>query len=94
MSRRRCVVAGCPTLIRTGSRCPRHRTEQRMKYHGAWPATSKAAITAHVAEHGWHCPGYGTRHQPHPSTDLVLDHPTMKVMCRQINTAKRNTGDR
>ena len=58
----------------------------------------KADISAHVARHGWWCPGFGV--PSHPSRDLTDDHviglaqggallgPT-SVMCRGCNTRKR-----
>ena len=90
MPRRRCLC-GCGRLV-TGSRCPESRHQQRAKYQGDWPATSRAAIEAHVALYGWNCPGFDDWHSPHPSQDLVLDHPTRQVMCRQVNSAKRSRG--
>lgn len=87
---RRCLC-GCGQLV-TGSRCTPSRTTIRAKYKGDWPQHSRQAIQAHVLQHGWICPGYHT-HPAHESHDLVLDHPTGQVMCRAINTTKRNLGD-
>jgi 5-methylcytosine-specific restriction protein A len=87
---RYCIVPGCPVLITAGSRCAQHRAEQRAKYGGAWQAISRAAIREHRAEHGDWCPGWRT--DPHPATDLVLDH-QVGVLCRSCNTRKQNVGD-
>jgi hypothetical protein len=54
---RRCLKAGCNKLT-PKSRCPEHTAEVRAKYHGTWPAHSKAMIAAHVAANGWTCPGW------------------------------------
>lgn len=49
-------------------------------------------IAAHVATHGWNCPGW--KRDSHPSTDLTLDHgPPQRVMCRGCNSRKKGLGD-
>lgn len=79
----------CGILTARGSRCPTCRTAQRAKYRGDWPQRSRQAVAAHVAAHGWNCPGWGT--PPHPSRDLTLDH-QVGVLCRECNARKRRTG--
>lgn len=60
----------------------------------------KAAVDAHVAQHGYVCPGWGV--EAHPATDLTADHITpvrsggsesgpLQVLCRPCNGRK---GDR
>lgn len=51
------------------------------------------AVAAHVAAHGWWCPGDGPDHPPHPSRDLTAHHVTgpghgpLRVLCRSRNSA-------
>ena len=87
---RRCIVTSCQALT-AESRCTLHRAEQRSIYGGAWASISKAAIRAHVALHGWICPGH--RAPAHGSTDLTLDHASGRVLCRSCNTRSKNLGD-
>lgn len=60
-------------------------------------ARRAAAVRAHVARHGWVCPGYGV--SPHPSRDLTADdvvpvaatgRPSaeLRVLCRSCNSRK------
>jgi hypothetical protein len=91
MIRRPCLTCGQPTA--SGSRCPtceadrqRRRNARRPQYRGNWPKVSRAAIVAHVAAHGWVCPGYGV--SAHASTDLTADHQhdhSVAVLCRSCN---------
>lgn len=65
----------------------------------AWRRLSSRAIGAHVARHGYTCPGYKV--PAHPSRDLTLDHPTALasggaplprnpgVLCRSCNGRKQ-----
>jgi 5-methylcytosine-specific restriction protein A len=82
----------CPTHTRAHDRTRRPNTTQR-GYGAGWQAQSKAAIAAHVAEHGYWCPGYAV--PPHPSTDLTTDHlvdgdaSVVVVGCRSCNARKR-----
>lgn len=88
---RRCIVEGCSTLIRSGSRCHAHnRTRRNERYGGQWRHRSAAAITLHVATYGYQCPGWAT--DPHPATDLTLDHETDQVICRACNARKKALG--
>jgi hypothetical protein len=86
--RRPCLVCGTLT---DKSRCPEHRAQQRAKYGGAWRSIARTAVRAHVALHGWWCPGH--RRPPHESEDLTLDHASNRVLCRSCNTRSRNFGD-
>jgi 5-methylcytosine-specific restriction protein A len=50
-------------------------------------------IAAHVAIHGWTCPGFEC--QPHPATDLTADHllpgneeGELRVLCRSCNSSR------
>jgi hypothetical protein len=77
---------------RYGDAC---RYAAKAKYRGDWPELSRECIGAHVARHGWWCPGWGV--DPHESHDLTTDHvvdgdPTLlQVLCRGCNTRKRHT---
>jgi hypothetical protein len=85
----RCLGCGQVAIL-SRSRCDTcRRTKRNTRYPNTWPTQSRDAIATHVATHGHVCPGY---HQdPHPSTDLTLDH-EVGVLCRACNTRKRNTG--
>ncbi len=87
--KRRCLADGC-TILTDGARCIQHRREQRAKYSGDWPTISRQRITAHVIQHGYWCPGHEI--EPHPSTDLTLDHASDQVLCRACNTRSKNLG--
>ena len=93
MTLRPCLGCGVPCKA---SRCPRCRAGQRAKYGGAWPELSRRTIEAHVARHGWWCPGWGV--EAHESHDLTCDHVVdgdatrLQVLCRGCNTRKRHTG--
>ena len=71
-------------------RTPARKAYKAHRYDRAWAANSKATRAAHVAQHGWTCPGY--KRDPHPSTDLVVDH-DLGVLCRTCNAVKASTED-
>lgn len=90
----------CKRPTRNGSRCPaceakkqQHRNASRPHYQGTWRRTSAAAVRAHVARHGWVCPGWNR--PPHESTDLTTDHvlnrdtSALVVLCRSCNSSKQ-----
>jgi 5-methylcytosine-specific restriction protein A len=89
---RRCVVSDCPTLISAGSRCAKHRAEQREKYRGTWSARSRAEIRAYRAQHGDLCPGWNRPPHPIAPTEWTTDH-RAGPLCRACNTRKMATGD-
>ena len=110
---RRC--ARCPRPAMRGRwRCVEHAREQqhesavrRGSRHerglgNDWARQSQAAVAAHVAAHGWLCPGDGIKRGPHPSRDLTGDHVVPRaqggtaadgiiVRCRSCN-ARRGAG--
>lgn len=67
----------------------------------AWRGLRRRVVEAHVARHGFICPGWGV--EPHPALDLVADHVlpvaagglsvpgNVQVLCRRCNGRK---GDR
>lgn len=71
-------------------RTPARKAYKAKRYGGTWAADSKATRAAHVAQHGWTCPGY--KRDPHPSADLVVDH-DLGVLCRSCNAVKASTED-
>jgi hypothetical protein len=81
-----CEQCDAARLRRSRAADPQAHAQRMAKYRGSWPATSRAAIAAHVAAYGWWCPGW--RVEPHASDDLTLDH-QRGVMCRACNARKR-----
>lgn len=93
-----CLDCGLPS---EGSRCPGHERAHRALRGRAWRTMAKAAIAAHVAEHGYVCPGW--QREPHPSTDLTADHgiplavggdplpAQVTILCRGCNGRKGTT---
>lgn len=77
--------------------CEHRGAPRRYRASRAWTEQSRALIAAHVAEHGWTCPGWGDDHQPHPETDLTTHHVQslathgpdgeLVVLCRSMNSA-------
>jgi hypothetical protein len=45
-------VIGSSVLVSNGSRCAKHRAEQRAKHGAAWQSFSQTAIREHVALYG------------------------------------------
>lgn len=100
MPARPCLTTGCPRLATTGSYCThctttrnRQRNARRTHLNGDWPKVSRTVRDAWVAEHGWLCPGW--QRDPHPSTDLTVDHITagtrddgLAILCRSCNASK------
>jgi len=116
MPTRRCLEPTCSERIRvqpghrTPSRCPAHQRvvdqakRQRRPHTYAEDQRRAAAVAAHVAVHGWWCPGWGDR-PAHPSMDLTADHiipvgaggpedGPLLVRCRPCNSARGAKGDR
>lgn len=100
---RPCLTQGCDQFATTGPYCTRctaqrqaNRNRRRTHLTGDWPALSRSIRDAWVEANGWVCPGW--QRDPHPSTDLTVDHITpgtrddgLMVLCRPCNAAK---GDR
>jgi hypothetical protein len=58
-----------------GCECDRRSPARRYRSSSAWTNESRRIIEAHVAAHGWWCPGAPELgHDPHPCTDLTTDH--------------------
>lgn len=94
----------CGNQTRNGSYCRQCAPAVEARRHNRaydtpeWRRRRAAAIRAHVAAHGWVCPGY--RRPPHPSRDLTVDHPValaaggslleqgLEVLCRSCNSVK------
>lgn len=95
---------------RPGSRCPacsnqveatRTRAKRaRRPYTSTEQHRRATAVQAHVAAHGYWCPGWRT--PPHPSQDLTADHPVevarggaetqpLETLCRSCNGRKGAT---
>lgn len=82
----------CSTL----GACPHRGAARRYRASRSWAEQSRALIAAHVAEHGWTCPGWED-HQPHPCDDLTTHHVAslathgpggeLVVLCRSENSA-------
>lgn len=110
-----CGMAGCPELTsRTSGRCDeheRHRRRQEDKQRGTrtargldnqWLRLRDNAVRAHVAEHGWTCPGWNRPpHQVEPGSltgdhitsrsaapERRLDPANISVLCLSCNAAK------
>ncbi len=87
----RCGVIGqCPCEARRRGAARAANVDlqarRRARYGAAWAATSRRAVAAHVAVHGWWCPGW--RIDAHVSSDLTLDH-ERGILCRSCNARKR-----
>lgn len=88
----------CPVCSTLGA-CPHRGQARRTRSSRTWTTTSADTIAAHVAIHGWTCPGWpDTHHAPHPSTDLTVHHVDQlhssghdtgrhAVLCRSENSA-------
>jgi hypothetical protein len=93
-----CLECGKPTA---GSRCAEHPNPNDLARHrSSYTKTRQAFLDAWRARHGNWCPGAeDLDHQPHPSSDLTVDHidgdawndypANWRVLCRQKNSAKR-----
>ena len=91
-----CAEPGCPALVKSG-RCQQHRIESPTYLQRDWAERKRRerVVAAHVAKHGWWCPGHG-KHQPHPSQDLTAAHIVavvagggdgpLTVLCRSENS--------
>lgn len=105
----RCTFPGC-TNPGAPTRCvEKHQTQRNRQLHRTTPtkvarqdpavrAHRKAAVDAHVEEHGWVCLG-DDQHERHETHDLVADDPLpialggdplqqLVVMCRSANSSK------
>jgi hypothetical protein len=106
---RRCPVC---KLLCDGPRCPTHLTEyerdrtrrkrERRPYTRAEQTRRAESVSAHVAEHGWLCPGWRRPAHWVAEGDLTADHPHAvaaggredqqhAVMCRSCNSSKRDS---
>lgn len=103
---RRCTFPGC-TEPAAPTRCAKHQTQRNSELRRTTPtkvarenpevrAHRAAAVDAHVAQHGWVCPG-DDQHDRHKTHDLVADDPMpialggdplqeLVVMCRSANS--------
>jgi 5-methylcytosine-specific restriction endonuclease McrA len=102
-----CKRPGCAVRVAQPGQCPRHAAQAQRHRARTTPTKRtrdwteinrrRAAVKAHVAEHGWTCPGYGR--PSHPSHDLTADHVTaiarggrpdgpLAVLCRECNGRK------
>jgi hypothetical protein len=67
-----CIVAGCPHLVCTGSRCPQHERNTTQRGYGTSHQQLRAAWAPRVAAGRAHCARCG---QPIKPTDVWdLDH--------------------
>lgn len=82
--------------ITQASRCPACRRRHKARRNADAPA-ARAAVRAHIAEHGPICPGW--QRLAHPSTDLTADHLVAfadggtladghQVLCRSCNASR------
>ena len=73
---RRCDRCGRPGFANRFRRTPDHPVRRT----SAWRRLAKRTVEAHVARHGWTCPGW--HHPAHPvrSGDLAADHPEPLVL--------------
>lgn len=99
-----CLTCG---RLSTGSRCPTHAgthqvhaqraKRERRPYTYTEQRRRAEAVQAHVATHGWWCPGW--RRPAHESHDLTADHVIavaagggedgpLQVLCRSCNGRK------
>lgn len=96
---KRCGRFGCPELVVGATYCPAHSIRPVSPSSSAARdpkerARRKAAVAAHVAVHGWMCPGW--ERDPHPSRDLTAAHSVavangglgspLSVLCRSCNS--------
>ncbi|BBB00584.1 hypothetical protein RVR_10583 [Actinacidiphila reveromycinica] len=110
MQRRLRPCLDCQELTRNASRCDAHQAAWQHRYDvqrgsasqrgydSSYRRTAAAGVTAHRAEYGDWCPGWGVL--PHHATDLTADHVTPKargggnepdnlqVLCRACNSRK------
>lgn len=109
---RPCNQAGCPDVATRLGRCPAHAAATDAHQRRTVPTKiaeprerdmRRAVVLAHVARHGWWCPGWSV--PAHASRDLTCDHtlplaaegrrqapgpgtPTHTVLCRPCNSRK------
>lgn len=86
MPQRRCVACG---RLTTRPRCADCQRTLKAKYRGDWPKLRAERLAAHRARYGDTCPGWRT--DPHPATDLTLDH-HVGILCRACNSRKQASG--
>jgi 5-methylcytosine-specific restriction enzyme A len=75
MALKPCLTCGTPS---DSSRCPKHRTRAPSKpgstYNRQHKRLKDMAVTRHVLQYGWICPGYECDPHPVPPGGLVGDH--------------------
>ena len=73
---RRCDRCGRPGFANHFGRTPDHPARRT----SAWRRLAKRTVEAHVALHGWTCPGW--HREPHPVRpgELAADHPVPLVL--------------
>lgn len=95
---RACPSCGAPRRGNT-CRCGWRATANRRRpgYTAAETRRRAQTVQAHIATHGYTCPGW--KRPPHPATDLTADHITpiaaggpengpLTVLCRTCNASK------
>jgi hypothetical protein len=65
-----CIVVGCPQLVRTGSRCPRHERNTTGRGYGTEHQKLRAAWAPRVAAGRAHCARCGQPIKPTDAWDL------------------------
>jgi hypothetical protein len=87
----------CPSCLAAQTSGYDQAKRTRRPYSEAERRRRHATVAAHVAIHGWWCPGWGADHPPHPSSDLTAHHVDaygrtgsesgpLAVLCRSYNS--------
>lgn len=102
---KKCGDLDCTTRVPGGvTYCPEHEKRSPSSIAADDPAERrrrKAAVEAHVAIHGWWCPGWGSQ-EAHESHDLTAAHTKavglggadseLRVLCRTCNSSQLMAG--